>query len=278
MLIGLKEILKRGRERNIAIGSFNTPNLECLCAVLAAAEELDTPVIVAHAQIHESVAPIEKIGRVMTELAKHSKVDVCVHLDHGESFEYCKKAIELGFTSVMIDQSNLTYEENICATRAVADFAHMHGVDVEAELGQLPSREGGGENTMKTLYTDPELVPDFIERTKSDALAIAFGTVHGIYNVKPLLNMDIVSAVRKRTNIPLVMHGGSGLSDTEYSKAIECGINKINYYTYMSYAGYAAAKELIDKQASGFFHNLALTAQNAMKENALRALKVFSKN
>jgi fructose-bisphosphate aldolase class II len=278
MLAGLKEVIAEGRSRKIAVGSFNTPNLECLLAVLDAAEELNVPVIIAHAQCHESVAPLEKIGRVMVELAKASKVKVCVHLDHGEDFEYCKRAIELGFTSVMIDYSTKSYDENVAGTREMVEYAHAHGVDVEAELGALPQREGGGESAIdpSALYTKPNLVPDFLERTGVDALAIAFGTAHGIYKTKPVLNTQIITEVRKLTDIPLVMHGGSGISHEEYREVIRLGIDKINYYSYMAYAGYAAAKKRTEEIPADFFHNLALDAQRAMKENALETLKVFS--
>ncbi len=279
MLVGLKEVIAEGKKRNIAIGSFNTPNLECLLAVLGAAEELDVPVIIAHAQCHEEVAPLDKIGPVMVELAKRSNVKVCVHLDHGEDFEYCKRAIELGFTSVMIDYSTKPYEENAAGTCEVVNYAHAHGVDVEAELGALPQREGGGESVASDpsdLYTKPELVSDFLSKTGIDALAIAFGTAHGIYKTKPVLNMDIITEVRKYTDIPLVMHGGSGISHEEYREVIRRGVGKINYYSYMSYAGYAAAKSTVETKDADFFHNLALNAQNAMKENALETLKVFS--
>lgn len=279
MLASLKEVIEEGKKRKIAVGAFNTPNLECLLAVLGAAEKLEVPVIISHAQLHESVAPLDKVGPVMIELAKRSKTKVCVHLDHGEDFEYCKKAIALGFTSVMIDCSAKPYEENVKDTRAVVDYAHAHGVDVEAELGRLPNREGGaggGEEKPEDLYTDAELVPDYLEKTGVDALAIAFGTAHGIYKVKPVLNMDVITKVRQKTDIPLVMHGGSGISPEEYREVIRRGINKINYYTYMSYAGYAAAKALAEKVPAGFFHDMALSAQNAMEENAEKTLRVFS--
>ena len=279
MLVGLKEVLAEGKKRNIAVGSFNTPNLECLLAVLDAAEELDVPVIIAHAQVHEEVSPLDKIGPVMVALAKHSKVKVCAHLDHGESFEYCKQAIDLGFSSVMIDYSTLTYEENVAGVKKVVDFAHANGVDVEAELGALPQREGGGESTVDDptkLYTKPELVPDYIEKTGIDALAIAFGTAHGIYKTKPILNMDIITEVRKYTDIPLVMHGGSGISHEEYREVIRRGINKMNYFSYMSYDGYAEAKATVEKKEADFFHFLAFNAQMAMKANAIKTLKVFS--
>lgn len=278
MLVGLKEITAEGKKRGIAVGNFNTPNLECLIAVLDAAEELEVPIIIAHAQCHEDVAPLDKIGPVMVELAKRSKVKVCVHLDHGEDFEYCKRAIALGFTSIMIDYSTLSYEKNLKGTAEVVKYAHEHGVDVEAELGSMPAREGGGEETVskESLYTNPELVPEYVSKTGVDALAIAFGTAHGIYKEKPVLNMDIITEVTKKTDLPLVMHGGSGISHDEYREVIKRGIRKINYYSYMSYAGYAAAKETVEAKEADFYHNLALNAQKAMKENALTTLKVFS--
>lgn len=278
MLASLREVTEISQKNRAAVGAFNTPNLECLLAVLNAAESLRVPVIISHAQLHEPVAPLDKIGPIMLELAKRSTVPVCVHLDHGEDFDYCKRAISLGFTSIMIDCSALPYEENVRNTREAADYAHAHGVDVEAELGRLPNREGGGggEEKPEDLYTDPDLVPDYLKKTGADALAIAFGTAHGIYKVKPVLNMDVITKVRGKTNIPLVMHGGSGISHEEYREVIRRGIGKINYYSYMSYAGYAAAKAHAEKQAAGFFHDMAYSAQKAMEENALATLKVFS--
>ncbi len=276
MLATLKEVIQISKANGRAAGAFNTPNLECLNAVLGAAEELDVPVIISHAQLHEEVAPLDNIGEVMVMKAAESKVPVCVHLDHGEDIEYCKRAIAIGFTSVMIDKSACSFEENAAVTREMADYAHSKGVDVEAELGRLPSREGGAEASGTDLYTDPELVNEFIDCSCCDALAIAFGTAHGIYKVKPVLNLDIIDAVRAKTDIPLVMHGGSGISHDVYREVIRRGINKINYYTYMAYAGYAAAKAHADANGAGFFHDMALAAQNAMRENALVTLKVFS--
>ena len=279
MLVGLKEAVAAGKEKGVALGSFNTPNFESLWAVLEAAEELDVPVIIAHAQCHEDVAPLDLIGPAMVALAKRSKTKVCVHLDHGEDFEYCKRAMDIGFTSVMIDYSTRSYDENAKGTREVVEYAHSRGVEVEAELGALPSREGGADAASvdpSELYTKPELVSDYLEKTGVDALAIAFGTAHGIYKTRPILNMDIISEVRRYTDIPLVMHGGSGVSEEEYREVIKRGINKINYYTYMSYAGYESAKETVERIPADFFHNLALEAKRAMKENVIKTLKVFA--
>ena len=281
MLAGLKEVLAEGKKKNIAIGSFNTPTLEALIAILGAAEELDLPVIISHAQLHEDVAPLDIIGPIMVEFAKRSKVKVCVHLDHGEDPEYCKRAIALGFTSIMIDYSASSYEENIAGTREMVEYAHAHGVDVEAELGRLPHREGGSfysdlptENP-EDLYTDPSLVNDYLDRTGVDALAIAFGAVHGMHRTEPKLSTEVITAVRNLTDVPLVMHGGSGISDDDYRKVIACGINKINYYSYMAYEGYACAKATVEAVPADFYHNLAHKATLAMKENVKQTMRVF---
>lgn len=278
MIASLKEVCEIAKKTNTAVGSFNTPNSESLWAVIDAAEKLNVPVIIAHAQCHEYAAPLDKIAPLMVAAAKSAKVPVCVHLDHGEDFEYCKRAIAHGFTSIMIDFSTLSYEDNVKGTKEVTYYAHEHGVDVEAELGALPQREGGGESAAnpEDLYTKPELVRDYLSRTGVDALAIAFGTAHGIYKTKPVLNTEIITKVRELTEVPLVMHGGSGISHEEYREVIRRGINKINYYTYMSYAGYAAAKGCVEKKSEGFFHDMGLAAKNAMEENALVTLKVFS--
>ena len=278
MLASLKEVLRMGKERHIAIGSFNTPNSESLFAVIRSAEELNVPVIIMHAQCHEEYAPIDRIGVIMVAAAKKSKVPVCVHLDHGEDSEYCKRAIALGFSSVMIDCSALPYEDNVRETAKVTEYAHAHNVDVEAELGALPQREGGTGNSKirkEDLYTNPELVNDFETRTKIDALAIAFGTAHGIYKEKPVLNTDIIGEVAKKTELPLVMHGGSGISDEQYREVIGKGIVKINYYSYMAYAGYRKAKEIVEKKDADFFHVISRGAEDAMYENVLRTMKVF---
>lgn len=278
MLATLKEVCEIAKKSKTAVGSFNTPNTESIWAVIDAAEKLNVPVIIAHAQCHDYAAPLDKIAPLMVTAAKNAKVPVCVHLDHGEDFDYCERAIAHGFTSIMIDYSTLPYEENVKGTKEVTDYAHAYGVDVEAELGALPQREGGGEANAnpEDLYTKPELVEDYISRTGVDALAIAFGTAHGIYKTKPVLNTEIITKVREKTDLPLVMHGGSGISHDEYREVIRRGINKINYYTYMAYEGYAAAKKTVEAKSEGYYHDLSLNAEKAMYEKALETLKVFS--
>ncbi len=279
MLVNLKEVLKIGQEKGIGVPAINTPNLETILASVRVAEEKNMPLILAHAQMHEDVIHIEEIGPVMLYFAKVAKVPVCVHLDHGESFDFCKKAIDIGFTGVMIDASLLPYEENIKVTKQVVEYAHLHNVGVEAELGALPNRESGGvvEGDPSRLYTDPKLVKDFVNKTNVDALAIAFGTAHGIYKIKPVLSFDIIKKCKEAASIPLVMHGGSGLEHQDYIKAINAGITKINYYTYMSYKGYEAAKELIKKEPSGFFHDICTVATKAEREKLEEIFNVFNK-
>ena len=276
MLVTLKEILGMVEYKKQAVPAFNTPNLESIMAVISASEENNFPVIISHAEIHEGVVPIEIIAPVMIAMAKKSTVPVCVHLDHGETVEYCKKAIDLGFTSVMYDGSQLSYEENVKNTQIVREYADKFNVSVEAELGRLKNREGGAEGSGDNgEYTDPEMVEKFIEATQVDALAICFGTAHGIYATKPVLNLDIINETAKKTSVPLVMHGGSGLSDDEYKEIIARGVGKINYYTYMAYCGFEAVVEYVQKEKSGFFHDMANVAQLAMKNNANERIKLF---
>lgn len=278
MLVTLNEILAIAKEKNCAVGAFNTPNLECVTAVLNAAEKLNVPVILSHAELHESVAPLAVIGPVMVQAAKNAKVPVCVHLDHCETLSYMAEALKLGFTGVMYDGSVLPYEENVANTKIAVAMAKEYGANVEAEIGQLASREGGTEeNAGGPVYTDPDLAVRFCQETGIDALAPSFGTAHGIYKSKPVLDLDRVKVIAEKTGLPLVMHGGSGVSDEDYRTAIGNGICKINYYSYMSKAGVTAVKQLLDTQDVTFFHDLALAAQNAMEQDAARAMKVFAR-
>ena len=277
MLVTLNEILNMATGRNCAIGAFNTPNLECITAVLDAAEELNVPVILSHAELHEDVAPLKVIGPVMVLAAKNAKVPVCVHLDHCENLDYMKQALEMGFTGVMYDGSTLPYEENVANSRAAVAMAKEYGANVEAEIGQLAAREGGGEeNAAGPVYTDRDLAVRFCAETGIDALAPSFGTAHGIYKSKPVLDLERVKQISEKTGLPLVMHGGSGVSDEDYRIAIHNGIRKINYYSYMSKAGVSAVQSKLTGEEVTFFHDLALAAQKAMEENVRKAMKVFA--
>ena len=276
MLVNLIEILKTAEEKKCAVGAFNTPNLECVKAVLDAAERLGVPVIISHAELHEEVSPLAVIGPVMVQAAEKAKVPVCVHLDHCETLSYMKQALDIGFTGVMYDGSTLPYEENLENTKKAVAMAKEYNCGVEAELGALASREGGGHSASGPVYTDPDEAVAFCRETGIDALAPSFGTAHGIYKSKPVLDLERVKVIAERTGLPLVMHGGSGVSPEDYRKGIANGLRKINYYSYMSKAGTQAVKELLEKEDVTFFHDLALAAEKAMSEDAEKAMRVFA--
>ena len=277
MLVNLEYVLKIAEEKNCAIGSFNTPNLENMIAVISAADALNVPVIIMHAQCHEEYAPLDIVGPIMLLMAKKAKVPVCVHLDHCEDLDYLKRAIDIGFTSVMLDASSLPYDENVKMTKEAVRLAHPKNISVEAEIGVLGGREAGNQKplTKEEMYTDPDLAKKFVDDTNIDALACSFGTAHGIYKVKPELDFDRIKRINKLCNLPLVMHGGSGVSSEDYVKAIKCGVRKINYYSYMSREGVYAAREILKKDIT-FYHELASYATSKMKEDVIRALKIFN--
>ncbi|MGN0412767.1 MAG: ketose-bisphosphate aldolase [Lachnospiraceae bacterium] len=285
MLVTLKEILAIAEERNIAIGAFNASGLEAIEAEIAAAEQLDLPVIIQFAQCHETLVPLSTIGPIMVEMAKKASVPICVHLDHGETLEYLEEAMKIGFTGIMYDGSVLPYEENVANSKKAVEMAKKYGASVEAELGSMGKRESGtgdaSEQDDTKIYTDPDLAAKFVEETGIDALACSFGTTHGIYLTKPKLDFDIVKMVREKTgNIPVVMHGGSGVSKEDYCKAVEAGVRKINYFTYMDKAGGNAVVKYLNELEEGapaFFSSIFTAAREAMKEDVKAAMKVFAR-
>lgn len=305
MLVNLREILQIAKARTCAVGSFNTPNLESILAVIGAAEDLDVPVIIMHAEIHESISPISVIGPIMVACARRAKVPVCVHLDHGEHLAYLQRALDMGFTSVMYDGSALSFAENTANTCIAVGMARQRGASVEGEIGVLGKRElGYGESEMtasqpQEVYTEPEDARQFAETTGIDALACSFGTAHGIYIKKPILDLGVLERVRAKVSIPLVMHGGSGVSPADYRRVIEKGVRKINYYTYMAKAGgemiehklavnrvpfsyqgenykmyFTVTREAAEKPI--YYHEIVQWGTEAMKKNVLEALKIFS--
>lgn len=272
MLVTLKEILKTAEENKCAIGSFNTPNMTSAEAVIAAAEELQRPVILMHAQVHEEMGlcKMEDITPVMLHFAKKASVPVCVHLDHGTDLDYIKKGLTLGFTSVMYDGSCLSAEENTENTRIAVKEALKYGATVEAEIGSMGSREGGEASA--SVYTEPNAAVQFVNDTGIDALACAFGTAHGFYKAEPKLDFERLSKIHSLVCVPIVMHGGSGVSERDYREVIKRGVRKVNYYTYMAAAGGEAVSGKSYKQ----FHDVLLDGKAAMKENVKKAIKIFS--
>ncbi len=274
MLIGLKEILKLAEARKCAIGAFNTPNLASIRAVLAAAERLNEPVILMHAQVHEEMGlcKMDEIAPIMLLMADKAAVPVCVHLDHGTDLGYIKRGLDLGICSVMYDGSELPNEFNYANTAIVVEMARRYGAAVEAEIGSMGARESGGKGG-ESIYTDPEEAGAFARKTGIDALACAFGTAHGIYLKQPKLDFARLNEIKSRVDVPLVMHGGSGVKCEDYKKVIALGIRKINYYTYMAKAGGTAAAALADKT---FFHDVEAAAVKAMTDDAAKAIEIFA--
>ena len=273
MLVTLKEILKIAEEKKIAVGAFNTPNMTSVLAVLSAAEELGQPVILMHAQVHEEMGlcRMSEIAPVMRLFAERACVPVCMHLDHGTDLAYLFEGLKLGFTSVMYDGAELPMEENVKNTLLAVAEAKKYGASVEAELGSMGSRESG-EGAAASIYTDPEEAARFVAQTGIDALACAFGTAHGVYLTKPRLDFERLAQIARIVPVPLVMHGGSGVSEEDYNRSIELGIRKVNYYTYMAKAAGTAVADMKDKT---FFHDMEIVAKHAMKENVKSAMKIF---
>ncbi|MEQ2466429.1 class II fructose-bisphosphate aldolase [Niallia sp. Sow4_A1] len=286
MLVTLKELLIEADKGNYAVGAFNCPTLESVRGVVEAAEELRAPIILAHAEVHNAIIPLEIMGPILVEFAQKASVPVAVHLDHGTNLEMVKQAIDIGFTSVMIDASHKGYEENIQIVKEVVEYAHKQNVSVEAELGMMTSSGLGGEETYKekshasenaaNYYTDPSIAKDFVEKTNIDALAASFGTVHGIYVTKPNLDFDRLERIYENIQKPVVMHGGSGLSEEEYKTVINRGVRKINYYSYAAKAGAYAVKEYLEKEENPFYHDLTVVAKETIKQDIKKAISIFS--
>jgi fructose-bisphosphate aldolase class II len=281
MLVNMTQILKDAEAGGYAVGCINTPNLETIRGVIGAAEEVNVPIIIDHAQVHdENGIKVEVIGPLMVEYAKKAKVPVCVHVDHGSDFSFIIRCLRAGFSSVMYDLSALPYEENLSKVKEFTEYAHKAGISVEAELGimTLAMGEGWTHETIKTTFTDPKQAADFAERSGVDALAVCFGTAHGIYAEPPVLDIqrvrDIRAAMPDTTRV--VMHGGSGVDEKQVQEAITAGVSKLNYYSYLG----MAATENMAKMLSGEgrnrqWHENQEAQVDFIKEYAKHVLTVF---
>lgn len=247
MLVTLEEILKDAESRKYGVGLFNMLNLEMARAIIDAAEEERSPLILGVAEVHLPHIPFEYASLIMNHIAKNASVPVCLHFDHGTDYNKILAAIKAGFTSVMYDGSALPYEENIANTREISKVAHALGCSVEAELGHVGGGEGGTDDGHEEQYTNVDQVNDFIRRADIDALAVAIGTAHGQYKTKPKLDINRLAQIYAISEKPLVLHGGSGLSDEDFKNTIANGIRKVNICTEMCLAeakAYAVAHEV----------------------------------
>ena len=238
MLVSMREILNDARKNRYAVGFFNAVDIEQARAVIGAAEELRSPVIIGTAEVLLPFMPLNRVTDYLIPMARSANVPVCVHFDHGVSFERCIQAVKLGFTSVMYDCSMDTYESNIKKLAEMVRICRSVGVTVEGELGHVGDNEGSGKlKNPSDYFTDPSTAEDFAKRTGIDALAVAVGNAHGEYKLPPKLDFERISDISGKTGIPLVLHGGSGLSDNDFHEAIRRGVCKVNIFTDIDRAG-----------------------------------------
>jgi len=273
-LVTMKQIVDEAWKQGTCIPAFNVGSLEMVRGALRAAEEFETPVIIQIAERLLKYSPIELIGPGMVQAAKESKLPVAVNFDHSSTYDVIKKALDLGFTSVMYDGSTLPFEENIAGTRRIVELANEYGASVEGELGLV----GGSEDGLSDhgiLCTNPDKAHEFCERTGIACLAVAIGNAHGDYPTAPVLAFDILEQINQKAGVPLVLHGGSGISDEDFRKAISLGIAKINIGTASFNNVVKFATEYLATEGKHTYFEMNTAMTQGMYENALRHIKVF---
>lgn len=275
MLVNLNEVLKKAQKEHYAVGLFNATDSDMLQGVISAAEELNSPIIIGTAEVLLPYGELSLIAPGMLNAAKNAKVPVVLHYDHGLTKERCIEALNLGFSSIMFDGSLGDEAENIKATKEMVEIAHSFNATVEGEIGHVGEAiTGDGEKG--DMYTTPKEATDFIEKTGVDALAIAIGTAHGAYTKKPKLDIERLKEIRAVTDTPLVLHGGSGLSDDDFKNTIREGIAKVNIFTDLCVAGEKAMKKAIE-EGKGYL-DIRNAKVNAIKEAAKRKMLLFGSN
>lgn len=274
-LVKMKDLLRRAEEKNIGCGAFSVGNMEMVRGAIRAAEELDTPIILQIAEVRLKNSPLHLMGPMMVQAAKEAKVDVAVHLDHGLTFETVDKALKLGFTSVMLDASTLPFEENIARVKAVVEKARKYGATVEAELGLVGGSEDGScDHGIRC--TDPDDAVVYARETGIDALAVAIGNAHGNYPVAPTLAFDVLEKIHEKVDIPLVLHGGSGITDKDFQRAISLGIRKVNIATASFNSLTAHVEKYMESTDKHNFFDLNEAMVQGTYENVKRHILVFN--
>ena len=272
MLVNLNQVLKKAQENRYAVGLFNTTDTDMLEAAIGAAEELRSPIIIGTAEVLLPYGELKLIAPSVVEAAKRATVPVVVHYDHGLTFERCMEALQLGFSSVMFDGSAKPYEQNLAETKEIVKIAHAMGATVEGEIGHV-GEAANEDNLLTDMYTTPDEAESYLNATGVDALAIAIGSAHGVYKTKPMLNIPRLCEIRNRVDVPLVLHGGSGLSDDDFRNTIRNGIAKVNIFTDLCLAGSSAMKEASDNNISYLdARNLKV---NAIKEAVKKKMILF---
>ena len=279
MLVNMNEVLRPAKKNKYAVGLFNAVNLELARGIIAAAEATQSPVIMGTAEVLLPYGPLEEVSYYLIPMAKKAKVPVVVHLDHGLKYDTCIKALELGFSSIMYDCSTDSYEDNVRKVKEMADIAHSYGATIEGELGHVGDNEGSAEGSdhladPSKFFTDPKLAKDFVEKTGVDALAIAVGNAHGAYKLPPKLDFDRIRTIRDTVDVPLVLHGGSGLTDNDFRTAIQEGISKVNIFTDINIAAVEAEFKKFTSMEKGVI-DLIPAAVEAVKQETMKKMKLF---
>lgn len=277
MYTTLKEVTQRAEELNYTVGAFNTHNLEMLPDMIRAAKEKGAPIIIQTSVDTAKYIGHENLVAVCKSMATKEMVDVVLHLDHVRDFDDIKEAIDKGFTSVMFDGSHLPFKENIMKTRAVVEYAHKHGVSVEGELGTIGGTEEGihvGEDSK--VYTNPKDAVEFVKATGVDVLAIAIGTNHGQYKSKSEVNIPLLREINSVVDIPLVIHGGTGVNEKDIHELIDNGIRKFNVGTELLVAWTKTAKETFveTKVDKSLRHNI-IPCNEAVKRIVKHKIDIF---
>lgn len=275
MIVNMNEVLLPAKKGQYGVGFFNAVNVEMARAVIETAEELHAPVMVGTAEILLPAMPMERVAEYLIPMARKAAVPVCIHYDHGLTFEKCMEALELGFTSVMYDCSTEDYETNTAKVTEMVRICHGKGVTVEGELGHVGDNEGEGRlENPSDYFTDPDVAADYVRRTGIDSLAVAVGNAHGDYKFPPKLDFDRIETITARTGIPLVLHGGSGLADSDFRTAVQKGVCKVNIFTDIDKAGKAGIEEGL---AAGAASMMALIPYEieAMKRVVRNKMELF---
>ena len=282
MLVTLNEVLKPAKKGKYAVGLFNAVNMELARGIIAAAEKTQSPVIMGTAEVLFPYGPLEEVSYYLIPMAKKANVPVVIHLDHGLRKETCLKALELGFTSIMYDCSTDDYDTNVKKVKEMAEIAHSYGATIEGELGHVGDNEGSAEGNSKLddpskFFTDPKVAKDYVEKTKVDALAIAVGNAHGAYKLPPKLDFERIKTISNIVDVPLVLHGGSGLTDDDFKKAINCGISKVNIFTDINVAAVKAEFSKFTDMNKGII-DIIPAAVEAVKNETVSKMELFSSN
>lgn len=274
MLVNMRELLADAQKGNYAVGSFSVANMEMVLGVLKAAEELHAPVILQIAEVRLKQSPLELIGPLMVAAAKNAKTPVAVHFDHGKTEKMISLALELGFTSVMFDGSHLPLEKNIEETKKIVSMAKKYSVSVEAEIGCVGGSEDGSED-IAVNCTKPDDAVRFAEETMVDALAIAIGNAHGNYKSTPKLRFDILEECEKRVSIPLVLHGGTGISEEDFVRCSKTGIKKINIATATFDSVEKSVRDCYNENKINGYYDLQGAEVEGAYQNAKRHILIF---